>query len=289
MYEGKDKKPQIFHYHGYGHGCGGYVERHGNIIPIPSVGGAALSMAGGEAYTETGPFSWAPPFEPDPPVGFRLSVQRITTHLWTEESDKEWVTNADVTVYGFNLCERVKIGIMRSRLTSRHPKGIDRTVLPNGGQPRISFDGSYFVNVTIDNQPVVITLDTDLDTCPTHQQLREVVSGQRPTTHCPRNLCTGANDPQYMQELATHYQSKQFTRCSIVGHVGHPTAHGYSVDLTDPAKPDEPAQNLGRVFFGEMVVGDEMKRLNMIRWNLGCEACGDGTGGGADLNGTPMP
>ena len=66
-------------------------------------------------------------------------------------------------------------------------------------------------------------------------------------------------------------------------------AHGYSVDLTDAAHPDDPALNLGRVFFGEMIVGDEMKRLNMIRWDLGCDTCGGGSGGGADMNGLPMP
>ena len=281
-------KPQIFHYHGYGHGCGGYLERNGHIVPIPSIGGAALSMAGGEASTETGPFAWAPPFEAPPPAGFYLSVDRITTHLWTVETDHEWVTNAEVFVYGFNLSNRVRVGIMRNRLTSRHPKGIDRAALPNGGQPQISFEGSYFVNVTIDGDPVVISIDRDLDSSPTHTQLRQVVSRARPTPFCPNNLCPpGA--PQYLEDLATKYRNDHSTRCSIVGEVGHRAAHGYSVDLTDPTNPDDPARNLGRVFFGEMIVGDEMKRLNMIRWDLGCDACGGGTGGGADLNGLPMP
>src|SRR5256885_13271294 len=49
-------KPQIFHYHGYGHGCGGYLERDDHMVPIPSIGGAALSIAGGEARSEAGPF-----------------------------------------------------------------------------------------------------------------------------------------------------------------------------------------------------------------------------------------
>jgi hypothetical protein len=271
------EKPQIFHYHGYGHGCGGYVERHNNVIPIPSIGGAALSIAGGEACTEAGRFEWAPPFEPAPPVGFRLSVERITTRLWTEENDREWITNADVQVYGFNLCDRVKVGIMRNRLTSRHPKGIDRAALPHGGQPRISFDGSYFVNVSIDDQPVVVSIDPELDACATHAELRDVVNRVRPTRYCPDNL--SAHEPLYMKDLATRYRSDRFTRCSIVGNVGHGKAYGYSVDLAD----------FGRIFFGEMIVGDEMKRLNMIRWDLGCDVCGGGSGGGSDMNGVPMP
>jgi hypothetical protein len=271
------ERPQIFHYHGYGHGCGGYLERDDHMVPIPSIGGAALSIAGGEARTEAGPFIWAPPFEPPPPVGFRLSLDWITTHLWTEENDKEWVTNAEVHVYGFNLCDRVRVGIMRNRMTSRHPKGIDRTALPHGGQPRISFDGSYFMNVTIDGDPVVISIDRDLDACATHAELREVVSRARPTRYCPDNL--SAHEPLYMRDLATRYRSDRFTRCSIVGEIRHSSAYGYSVDLAD----------FGRIFFGEMIVGDEMKRLNMIRWDLGCANCGGGSVSGCDMNGLPMP
>jgi hypothetical protein len=38
-----------------------------------------------------------------------------------------------------------------------------------------------------------------------------------------------------------------------------------------------------------MLVGDEMKHLNMIRWDLGCSTSGGGTCGSVDMNGLPMP
>ncbi|MEK6374636.1 MAG: hypothetical protein AABO58_18280 [Acidobacteriota bacterium] len=282
-----DSKQQIFLYHAYAHGCGGFLERKNQLLAIPSVGGAALSIAGGEAYGETGRFEWAPPFEPDPPRGFYLAVDRVTSHLWTEETEHAWITNADVRVYGFNLSERVKVGLMVNRLTSTHLKGLNREALPDGGQPHISFNGSQFWNVFIDNAPVAISVDSDLDSYPTHVGLKGVVTQATPTPYCPGNLSVAS--PQYMRDLATKYTSNKLTRCSIVGEIGHGKAYGYSVDLTDSAAPDDPSKNLGRVFFGEMLVGDEMKRLNMIRWDLGCDSCGGGSGGGADMNGLPMP
>lgn len=282
---------QIFIYNVYANGIGGFIKRNGQILTIPSVGGEALSAAGGRARTEAGRLDWAPsPYEPAPPEGFRISVDGVTTELWTEENDHEWVTNAEVRVYGFNLCERVKIGLMVNRLTSRHAKGRDRAALPDGGQPRISFEGSQYWSVSIDGEPVHITIDRDLDQqCTTHDSLKRALSGSTgATAFCPANL-VAAGPPQYMRDLQDKYKSPKYTRCAIVGEVRHPKAHGYSVDLTDPSEPTNRSKNLGRVFFGEMLVGDEIKHLNMIRWDLGCETFGGGTGGAANMNGATMP
>lgn len=280
-----ESQEQIFLYHGYGLGIGGYLERYGSHIPIPSIGSVALSMAGGEAVASSGAWSWAPEDEPDPPKGFRISVRGIRARLWTEETRKEWVTNAEVVVKGFNLCDRVEIGQMVTRLRSVHTKNAGKH------QPRISFQGSGLWNVKIEGEPAGVTIDDDLDEFATHDELKDVVGGKRPTRFCPNNLHAPQASqqalqakPDYFVDLREKYKNDSHTRCSIVGDIRkgrekHPKAKGYSVEIED----------FGRIFFGEMLVSDGMKRLNLIRWDLGCDDCGGGTGGSADLNGEPMP
>jgi hypothetical protein len=277
-----DSREQIFLYHAYANGVGGFIERNGQTLAIPSIGGAALSSAGGKAFRETGPFSWAPPFEPKPPEGFSISVERITTKLWTEENDSEWVSNAEVRVYGFNLCERVKIGLMVNRLTSRHPKGIRREELPDQGQPHISYEGSQYWNVLIDDEPVHVTIDRDVDAHKTHDRLKN---------HLKRRAATASpvETPRFLKDLKEKFQSDKLTRCSMVSEIRHSRACEYAVDLTDADDPKNRRKNLGRVFFGEMLVGDDLKHVNMIRWDLGCTTTGGGTGGSTDMNGVPMP
>jgi len=102
---------------------------------------------------------------------------------------------------------------------------------------------------------------------------------------CRHNLLTIGNDgPEYVQDLARKYISERYTRCSIINEIRRPEearfeVYGYSIYIPD----------FGRIFFGELQAADGMKRLNMLRWNLGCADCGDGTSCATDMNGVPMP
>jgi hypothetical protein len=261
-YESKD---QIFLYHGYGIGLGGYLERYGMQLPIPSVASVALSLAGGETTNKVGPWQWAP--EDEPPTsegGFRISVRGVTARLWTEETPKEWISNAEIHVSGFNLCDRVEIGHMVSRLKSTHKKKhVERN-------PKISFAGSGFWNVKIEGKPVPITLDGELDDCASRDELRDLLKKRK---------YADSIKSDYMKDLLKKHVRDDYTRCSIAADVRHDKKDGYSVELA----------GFGRVFFGEMLVGDGDKHLTMFRWSLGCDNCGDGTGGGSYLNGDSMP
>lgn len=286
-YESKD---QIFLYHAYALGLGGYVERNNQQLAIPSIGSAALAMAGGMACSDSGFFEWAPPCEPAPPKGFYISVGSVSAKLWSQEEDDYWTTNAEVRVSNFNLCERVKIGLMVNRLTSKHKKRACKTFQRGrDDQPRISFKDSQFWNVTVDGEGVDVGINRDLDQHQSHDELKQAIAADRPPkgygAFCARNLLAAEDEaPEYVRDLARKYTSDRLTRCSIVGEVKKSerlphAVHGYSMELED----------FGRVFFGEMIVADGMKRLNMIRWDLGCDNCGGGGGGSSDMNGMPSP
>src|SRR3954452_17028200 len=102
-----ESKEQIFLYHGYGTGVGGYLERFGQQLAIPTIAPVALPLTGGESVAKTGAWEWAP--EGEPPTsqgGFRISVRSATARLWTEETRREWISNAEIRITGFNLCGR---------------------------------------------------------------------------------------------------------------------------------------------------------------------------------------
>lgn len=284
-YESKD---QIFIYHAYGLGLGGYIERNWQMLPIPSIGSSALSSAGGIACSQSGFFEWAPPCEP--PGGFYISTASVTSRLWTSEDDDYWTSEAEIQVAGFNLCNRVKVGLMINRMTSQHKKRKSRSYdEKRDHQPRITFKDSQFWNVTIDGEPLDVTINRGLDEHATHDELKTLISDDQTNggQFCRHSLlaCHDSNDtPQYVKDLVQRYRSDKISRCSVVNDIPQPNngkfkVHGYSVDIPD----------FGRIFFGEMMVSDGMKRLNMIRWDLGCENCGGGTGGSSDMNGVPMP
>src|SRR5882724_2634860 len=165
-----ESKEQICLYRGYGGGLCGYLERYGQQLAIPSVAPVALSLVGGESISQSGPWEWAPEGEPSTADGgFRISVGAVTARLWTEENSREWISNAEIRITGFNLCDRVQVGHMVSRLKSVHKKGhVER-------HPKISFDGSGFWNVSVDGDAVPITLDGELDACTSRDEVRDVV------------------------------------------------------------------------------------------------------------------
>src|SRR5262249_42921452 len=153
-----ESKEQIFLYHAYALGAGGYVERQGEHLAIAGSAPGALSIVGGRSVSTFGPWVWKPPFDPEPDKGgFRVSIEETSIALWTEETDKEWITNGEVTLSGFNLCDRLKIGQVVGKLTSRHRKNTQNE------QAHISFRGSQFFNVFLDGERLDVTIDQPLD------------------------------------------------------------------------------------------------------------------------------
>src|SRR5712692_3380121 len=92
MYETQN---QIFLYHGYGLGCGGYVERKGERFAIDTVAAGALSITGG--YSETRQRGWKypnPSSRPGsrgskPPAGLVVSIDETTTRVWSDWKQDE--------------------------------------------------------------------------------------------------------------------------------------------------------------------------------------------------------
>jgi hypothetical protein len=294
MYESKE---QILLYHGYALGCGGYVERDGAKLPIDAVAPAVISIVGGKCRTEHPEWQFELPKTAKYPKFF-IRFSKCVTEVSSKEDDKQWTTTAESTVDGLNLCDVIRADRVKMKLTSIHLK---KKKGQKKSEPHISFDGSEFAGLSVNGVSFDIPIDRDLDCFQTHSELKNVIRGKLrpaprpglPLPACkqwtenfnPRNLLTaGRKEPEYMRDLARKYVSDKLTRCSIVGDFEVPpetgaVKRGYSIDI----------DGFGRIFFGEMIVSDGMKRLNMIRFDLGCDGCAGGTVPAGAVNGDSVP
>lgn len=289
-----EKRDSLFLYHAYALGLGGWVERDGRKYPIDSLAPGVLSVVGGETKT-TSP-AWR--FKQD---DFYVSVDSAVARLWTEETDDAWISNVETTLSGFDLSGRVQARTIVARLTSTHKKQVDPR-RPRKERAKISFKGSRIEGLSIERKEVPFGADDVLDEFATHGELTSVLAGKNQPKPRPgldaracaawggnykrRSLLTSVRgDAPYVTDLVKKFVSPGVTRCTIAAQeipdlgLKHVRPRGYSVEIED----------FGRVFFGEMIVSNGMKRLNMVRWDLGCTNCGGGTGGAADVNGESMP
>lgn len=298
MYESKD---QILLHHGYALGCGGYMDRDGTRIPIDAIAPGVISIVGGKCKTEQPEWQFTLPAKGKYPK-FSIMVSKAVTEVFSTEDENQWTTTAQSTVHGLNLCDVIRADRVTSKLTSVHLK---RKKGQKKKEASISFAGSEIRGLSVNGVPCGVTLDDELDRFQTHGELKDVLGGKLkpkprpdfPALACklwseqfkPRNLLDvlkkdKKKDPLYMQDLVGKYVSDKITRCSIVADLDIPpetraVKHGYSIEI----------EGFGRIFFGEMRVSDGMKRLDMIRFDLGCDDCGGGTVPSSAVNGEPMP
>ena len=298
MYESKD---QILLHHGYALGCGGYMDRDGTRIPIDAIAPGVISIVGGKCRTEQLEWEFKLPAKGKYPK-FSIRVSKAVTEVFSTEDDTQWTTTAQSTVHGLNLCDRIRADRVTSKLTSVHLK---RKKGQKKKEACISFAGSEIAGLSVNGVPCKVTIDQELDRFQTHGELKGVLGGKLmpkprpdfPALACklwseqfkPRNLLDlgkkdKKKDPLYMQDLMTKYVADGITRCSIVSDLDIPpetkaVKHGYSIEI----------EGFGRIFFGEMRVSDGMKRLDMIRFDLGCDDCGGGTVPSSAVNGEPVP
>jgi len=298
MYESKE---QILLYHGYALGCGGFMERDGTKIPIDAIAPGVISIVGGRCRTEQPEWEFKLPAKGKYPKFF-IRVSKAVTEVVSSEDDTQWTTTAYSTVHGLNLCDVIRADRVTSKLTSVHLK---RKKGQKKKEACISFAGSEIRGLSVNGVPCGVTIDQELDRFQTHGELKGVLSGKlgpkaRPDFSAlacklwseqfkPRNLLEAVKKdkkkaPLYMQDMVDKFVSDGTTRCSIIADLNIPpetkaVKYGYSIEI----------EGFGRIFFGEMRVSDGMKRLDMIRFDLGCDDCGGGTIPSSAVNGEPVP
>jgi hypothetical protein len=152
-----------------------------------------------------------------------------------------------------------------------------------GQQPVIRLEGNRLEGVRIDDSPLKITLAEDFfQECDTHAKLAKKHSAGLAPKHARLFVpATEAGDA-----LTVFPDAQTMVKCTIVEEIAwegapHPTAtiHGNVVRVP----------NFGKIYFGELFISGEARRLTMVRFQLGSEDGGEVTAGEGETNGSTYP
>jgi hypothetical protein len=183
-----------------------------------------------------------------------------------------WVTQVTANLTKVRLAERFTADQLYAQLVSTHWRG--------GRQPEISWTGTKFVGLQLDGVPVEIVLDAELERMPTEKHLVDAYRTEPfHTTHGARFFeRPGGGGPDIPRVGRSNYIG-----FSIVDKIQttHPTARIEGHKLT--------LEGFGSLYFGEMLVTQDSRRLMLVRFALGSPYAGDGTLGDVEGNGEMLP
>lgn len=122
-------------------------------------------------------------------------------------------------------------------------------------------------------------------------------------TLAPQYFCENDTMSKLRRAAGAGKDPQFFINAGKVASYGFPNNSGTvlctlvsEIHWTDRKHPDATIDgntviipNFGRVYFGEMLVQDEARRVTMVRYQLGSDDGGDGSGASGDTNGGSWP
>lgn len=283
-----EQKDHIFLYNGYALGAGGFVEIDDEkfYVNAPS---SVLSITGGGRASDSGKVSFSTPRRKGK-RRFFLTIGKVETEVTGEERDGSYVTTTLTTVRKLNVNDVLTADVLTAHTQSVHkkPKKDERAeeaavlVLPGSDVKGLKINGK---RSALKRDEVAMRIDTLVSAraaCDGKGLLQNAgPDGQR---EFRRRNYLDADDqaPLYVRDIASQAARTQSTiRYSIfesltIGRKEMPSA---AIEIPD----------FGRIFFGEVFVTEGMKRLAMIRLDLGCSNCGSLTIGQNATNGETFP
>lgn len=301
----------VFLYHAYALALGGWLKRDGRITPIDNVAPSSLSVIGGYGSAAAYNVNFAATTESPVGDGGPKSLYIHVGHAYTEvrgvEDESEnplglYKTTVRSVIDDFRINDVVSIEHAEAVLVSRHEKPDKNGNKPEG---KVHVGQSNMSGLSVDGKHVDLQKHDLIDDEPTYGAMRDQVDAYLNSTATPApagaaattaiapslqwaaQLCDCADlrgpapgMPDYVRDLAA-IKSATHLRYSLFKGVDAPGLDAYKSSIQVPG--------FGRIFLGEIFASRGMKQLNMIRINLGCDTCGDLTGGGGSTNGESMP
>jgi hypothetical protein len=272
--------PRRFLFRGNAAGVAAHIRRPvDRRLPVHAC--VSLPVIGGIAHSRTGPKRH----------GKWVYFRSTETHAHGEFEDAEAAvkmtrgevpfdsvptrTTVTAKVRGLEVLGRLKVGVIDAGLVSRSPAP--------GEQVSIQLSGNRLDKVSIDGHRLKITLEEDLFTRhDTKSKLETAYAGEMEDHH--RALFFPAGGKK--RTKPTFPQSGGMAMCTLVKEmtwVGkpHPEAKIDGHVLIVP--------EFGKVYFAEMVITHEYRRLSMVRVQLGSPDGGDVTGGCVETDGSFFP
>jgi hypothetical protein len=183
--------------------------------------------------------------------------------------DKRWETLVTATVERLNLMDQVIANKIIARLVARYPE--------DGGEPTIIPLGSCFEGLKIAGNPVEVDLDDDAFT--SMGAFSQVKKGLQ-------------SDKALQERLGVSKASKESVSktdlmvCSLVKSVSMKSRQTLEAA---PTQGSIYVPGFGTVYLAEFVMGPKMRRLTMLRVELGSPVRGEMSFGDVYSNGEPWP
>lgn len=270
----KNNIHHLFLYHGYAHAFGGWVEESYRYHPVSSVASSVLPLFGGKGSARERDFTFTVKGrKSDFFVSIGEAVTEVSGIVTSEDADGVYRTTVRSIVDDLTINDVVHVSHLEAVMESIHPKWEPDPQKPGARKPeaKVRLGMSRIDHMTVEGKPVTVTIDPKIDNFTTYATMRKR-SKAAPSP--------GVAMPTYAANLAA-MQSKTVVRCSIASSV---SGEGLDISGTSIDVPD-----FGRIYVGELFVSHGTRRLNMLRFNLGCDNCGDLASGSGGINGDTMP
>jgi hypothetical protein len=284
---------QVFYFHADANSLGGFLEGPEAFRYLPTPSSVSLSATGGSVASSAAEFD----FE-----GL-ISCRSSYTHVSGKPAEISggrtkingpWTSRATAVVEGLNILGRITAERVIARIFIEQPEA--------GGGRKISFAGTRFDDLRLDNKPLRLSLDPTLLPSP----LRESNPYNEDESFIPeiewptlwrtaysqaRTLVATKSTPEWGRERygwgATRENPEEAGRegyaiCSLVNRVdGVPPGQtfGHCIEIPD----------VGRFFLGEAAIFPFAVHLTMIRAELGCENTGQVSAATVRTNGSTCP
>jgi autonomous glycyl radical cofactor GrcA len=183
-------------------------------------------------------------------------------------------TQVTATVSGLNVLDRFTVSQLAIGITSHNPAGF--------GQLPIRLEGNSITGVAVEGFALKVTLaEGFFQECDTLEKLEAKFNAGLPENELRLFL------PLVPGEPVTEFpEADGCVQCTIVQDLAwagpaHPTAQieGHVVVLP----------NFGKIYFGEVFITECSRRVTMVRFQLGSDDGGEGSGGSGETNGSTWP
>jgi hypothetical protein len=279
----------LYLYHASALGLGGNITRPNTSLLAQAA--ASLSIAGGQSTANIANFQLSDI------ISFDSADVRVTGGQIETEADETHSTTTTVTITGLNIRNIVTADQVVLKFGSLHR-------VKDGPEPSFTIDkDSGFKNLKISGQPVEMDFAHDIfntyNTFAKFQQAFASSSGAAATG--PRKeildcmmgcqLQTNGSNLQHLTDVMNGFKKAKDANtlsapvlCSLVKNVKPVNVADVKIQGPIISVPD-----FGTVYLGEVVVMPGMRRVNMLRLELGSPVVGSITASAGESNGSIYP
>ena len=272
--------PRRHVFHGHASGVAAHIRRpEARLLPVQ--GCSTLPVTGGLAESNVGAQT----------LGKWVSFDAVSTSAHGDYVDAAAgvaTTRGEAAFDAVPIETRVKsqvlgLAILGRVHVARAAVGLISQSAVDNQEPAIRLEGNVLEGVRIDDARLAITLAEDFYCqCDTKDKLAKRHAAGLAPEHAGLLLPAASG----VDKVTDFPEANGTVKCTIVQEIrwdgdAHPTAtiHGHVVHVP----------NFGKIYFGEMFLTGESRRLTMVRFQLGSDDGGEVTAAEGETNGSTFP